>query len=63
MDPDCYIFPYTEKHKNHLLRYLILVTSSNLLQRCMFDCTHSLAQLLYILGSPPTSLEQSPQSY
>ena len=35
MNPGYYIFPYLEKHCNHWLRCLFLMTSSDLLLKCV----------------------------
>lgn len=34
------------------------MTSSKLLLRCKLDCTHSLAKIMHIMASAPTSLDQ-----
>lgn len=39
------------------------MTSSNLSLRCMLDYTYSPDKIIFTLDSPPSSLEQSPQSY
>ena len=56
MNLDSSIFSYLEKHENPLLRYLFLVTSSNLTS-CFLDCIHAFFSITYMLVSSPISSE------